>query len=219
MKRPISIYTPDEFDRMLRACPKKTPLGIRNRAILAMLYGSGIRVSELITLMPSDVGDDGAINVRNGKGSKQRFAAIDSGNLAIVDAWKAKRKELGVPDMPLFCTASAGRFAPMDRHAVWTVVKRLSVKAGIDKRVHPHGFRHSFTNRKIRDGVPINILQRLVGHSSIRTTGLYVNQVSTDDLVAAVNIGKPAPRPVVTLMIDGRLVRAELMDPLPPSGV
>jgi len=139
---PPEILTPEEVARLFRACSGKAPTGIRNRALITLLYRGGLRVSEALALEVKDIDDEaGTVRVRRGKGGKARVTGLDPGAFATVDLWLAKRRELSITvRSKLFCTLKGG---PIDSSYVRHMMKRLGERARIAKRVHAHGLRHT----------------------------------------------------------------------------
>ncbi len=183
-KLPPEPLTPDEARTLLRACSRRAPTGVRNAALLAVLYRGGLRVSEALALEPKDVDrKHGTVRVLHGKGDRARTVGLDAGAFALVERWLEKRKALGIKrSAPLFCTLD-GR--PVDSSYVRHAVKRLAARAGIEKRVHPHGLRHTHAAELAREGVPMNVIQAQLGHSSLATTSRYLAHVAPQHVVDA----------------------------------
>ena len=140
-KYPAEPLTAEEVSLLLRGCSLRAPTGIRNRALIAVMYRAGLRVSEALALRPADVNTaDGTLRVLHGKGDKARTVGLDSGALDAVARWADRRREYGFRNGPLFCTLDGG---PLSAGYVRDMLKRQRAKAGIEKRVHPHGLRHT----------------------------------------------------------------------------
>lgn len=191
---PIEILTREEVDRLLRACSKRAPSGIRDRALIAIMFGAGLRVAEALALEPKDLDlDSGRITVLRGKGSstaasKRRLVAIDEGMASLVDAWICCRRQLGIPSgRPVFCGISASNLGdPLNAANVRQMLARRRTKAGIEKRVHPHGFRHSHAVELAAAGLPINVISVQLGHAHSSTTSRYLDHLSPEAVVNAV---------------------------------
>ncbi len=146
--RPIEILAPIEVENLMAAASYRAPSGIRNRALIAVLYFSGIRLAELLDLLPSDLDLlAGEINVRRGKGGRQRFVGINTDAQAHLSRWMDTRKRLGARGpQPVFCTFARvdgkRRVGPVSPRYVQLMIHRLAKRAGIDKRVHPHSLEH-----------------------------------------------------------------------------
>ncbi len=146
------MLTPEEVQAILDALPRGGPAAIRDRALIVVLWRAGLRVAEALALRPKDVDLElvkrvgyGAVTVLEGKGAKRRVAAIDRMACRYLEAWLPARAKLGLgPDAPLFCTVRHGQpGGPVNASAVRHMLKRYARKAGVTKRVHPHGLRHT----------------------------------------------------------------------------
>jgi site-specific recombinase XerD len=181
-KFPGEPLTADEMRLILRACSRRAPTGIRNKALLTTMYRTGLRVSEALALRPADV-DPGAGTVRvlAGKGRKARTVGIDDGALEVVQRWLDKRRELGIRGRTLFCTLDGGELR--DTY-VRDMLKRAGARAGIVKRLHPHGLRHSYASDLVREGVPLNVISKSLGHSSSAITSRYLDHIAPADVIA-----------------------------------
>jgi site-specific recombinase XerD len=179
---PAEILTPDEVKALIRACSNRAPTGIRNRALIVALYRGGLRLGEALALMPKDVDpDQGTITVLHGKGDRRRTVGLDPGAMAILLRWLEKRRSLGLTGrQPLFCTLQ-GR--PLHASYVRTVIHRLAERAGIEKRCHPHGLRHTLAFELMWEGVPAPVIQAQLGHTSLATTQRYLDHLAPKDLV------------------------------------
>ena len=137
MKREIDIMTTDECHALLSAC-SKAPTGIRNQALIVVLWRVCLRIQEALDLRPKDVSED-SIRVHSGKGDRARTVGLDPESSAVIQRWLIKRHEMGFKaSQRLFCTLKGG---PVDTSYCRHLFKRLAKKAGLDKRVHPHGLR------------------------------------------------------------------------------
>lgn len=169
---------------MIAACSNRAPTGIRNRALLVVLYRGGLRVSEALALKPKDVdAAAGTITVLHGKGDRRRTVGLDPGAFAVVARWLERRGALGITGrQPLFCTLEGKR---LQSSYVRTLLPRLAAKAGVDKRVHPHGLRHTHAAELAREGTPANLIQAQLGHASLATTDRYLRHIAPQQLVDA----------------------------------
>jgi site-specific recombinase XerD len=178
---PPEILTTGEARRLLAAPSSTAPTGIRNRALLAVLYRAGLRAAEALALEKRDLDTAlGSVSVRHGKGDKHRTIGMDPAAFALVQRWLDCRTGLGIKGRVLFCTLD-GR--PLQPSYVRALLPRLARKAGIDKRVHPHGLRHTFAAELAREGVPTNVIQAQLGHASLNTTSIYLSHISPVDLI------------------------------------
>jgi site-specific recombinase XerD len=165
------------------ACSRRAPTGIRNRALLAVLFRSGLRVSEALALYSKDIDPSGGtLRVLRGKGDKARTAPLPTDAADAVDWWLECRKRLGLTGRhPLFCTLNG---EPLWDSYVRALCKRLAAKAGVEKRVHPHGFRHGWALGQLQAGVSLNAIQALLGHRSLHTTSVYLQHIAPAAAVA-----------------------------------
>jgi integrase len=175
---PPEVLTDAEVRLLMDACGDG-PRGDRNRALLALMYRTGLRVSEALALSPKDVDlHAGTVRVLNGKGGKTRVVGIDPGGAAVVATWAAVREALGVRAFaPLFCALPGGVEAIKSGYAR-NMLKRIARKAGIAKRVHAHGLRHTHASQLREEGVDIGIISRQLGHASIDTTARYLDHIA-----------------------------------------
>lgn len=181
---PPEVLTPDEVKALIRACSNRAPTGIRNRALIAVLYRGGLRLGEALALKTKDVDPErGTVTILHGKGDRRRTVGLDPGAIAIVTRWIDRRKQLGIASRStLFSTLDGRNLKPS---YVRTVLPRLAVKVGIEKRVHPHGFRHTMAYELMVEGVPVPIIQRQLGHASLATTDRYLRQIAPADVIGA----------------------------------
>lgn len=185
-KYPSETFTADEIRSMLASCTNGS-LGLRNRAVIMVLWRCGLRVSELTALRACDITPE-SVRVLHGKGDKARTVGVDAETAAVVGRWLDKRKALGLTArQPLFCDLKG---AALHTNAVRELLKRLAAKAGIAKRIHPHGFRHTFASH-IAEQLPIHYVQQALGHSSLTVTQRYVDHLGGKAVsaVAGVNWG------------------------------
>ena len=181
---PPEILTDDEVCRLLDACGTR-PAGLRNRALIVVLYRAGLRINEALDLWPKDIDlQAGSIRVLHGKGSRARTVGIDLAAGAVVGHWLAIRAELGLGGrQPVFCTVSGGRVG--DAY-IRVLLPRLARKAGIDKRVHAHGLRHTHAAQLRVEGVDIGIISKQLGHRSIATTAHYLDHIAPQQVIETI---------------------------------
>ncbi|WP_282630312.1 site-specific tyrosine recombinase XerD [Empedobacter sedimenti] len=175
MKLP-DVLSEKEIDKMIEVVDLSKPEGQRNRAIIEVLYGCGLRVSELINLKISDLFfDDGFIRVI-GKGNKQRLVPISDYTIKYVNLYKETIRnhlaiQTGFEDF-LFLNR---RGKNLTRVMIFTIVKELSIIAGVKKTISPHTFRHSFATHLLKNGADLRAIQLMLGHESITTTEIYTH--------------------------------------------
>lgn len=176
-KYPAEVLTEAEVGALLRVCSGKAPTGVRNRALITVLYRAGLRVSEALALRPQDVdADAGAIAVLHGRGARRRVVPLDSEAFGVMARWLDRRSALGLDARgAIFCTL---RGAPLKSAYVRALLPRLADRAGVEKRVHPHGLRHTHASELAREGTPLNLLQAQLGHASAATTVRYLKHIA-----------------------------------------
>lgn len=162
-----------DVEALLAAPDVETPLGLRDRAMLEVLYASGLRVSELVGLEPGQVNlRQGVVRV-TGKGAKERLVPLGEEALDWLQRYAATaRAEIchGRASRALFPTQ---RGAAMTRQAFWHLIKRYALKAGISTALSPHTLRHAFATHLLNHGADLRVVQMLLGHSDISTTQIY----------------------------------------------
>ncbi len=175
----IGRYLPDvlsveEVNSIMESVDLKSPSGPRDRAILEVLYGCGLRVSEACALRISHVYlDEGFVRVI-GKGNKERIVPMGEMAASAFADYLAVRPAASAPAYGDI--AFLNRFgAPMSRVAMFNIVKRQATLAGIRKNISPHTFRHSFATHLIENGADLRIVQEMLGHESILTTEIYTH--------------------------------------------
>ena len=173
--------TIDQVERLLDAPERDTVTGVRDRALLELLYATGARVSEVVQLDVDDVSNGEVLRVR-GKGSKERIVPVGSYARAALDAYLTRaRPELsrrGKATPRLFLGA---RGAPLSRQSAWLVIQDAAGRAGLTAHVSPHTMRHSFATHLLQGGADVRVVQELLGHASVATTQIYTH-VSVDAL-------------------------------------
>jgi site-specific recombinase XerD len=181
-KLPAEPLTVAEASALLASIPGRSATGRRNRALVTVMYRAGLRIAEALALKASDIDlTTGTVRILRGKGCKARTVALDPGALAVVQLWTDTRRAAGLRTGPLFCTLDGGQ---LSRQYVSAMLKRQAVKAGIDKRVHPHGLRHSFTAGLANGGVAPHVIRDALGHTSLSVTDRYLRDVAPADVIA-----------------------------------
>jgi integrase/recombinase XerC len=176
-KFPAEPLTKDEVLALMNVCSRRAPTGRRDRALICLLWRGQLRISEALALKAADF-DPAACTLRvlHGKGNKARVAIIDAQAAAELSAWLAVRKGLGLNGhKPIFCTLK-GR--PISTAQVREMLPRRAKKAGIAKRVHAHGLRHTGASELAQEGVALVDIQQQLGHSSAATTDRYLHQLN-----------------------------------------
>ena len=184
---PPEVLTSEEVFGLLNACGRG-PAGRRNRALITVGWRAGLRCAEALALYPKDVDlNTGRIQVLHGKGDKRRVVALDPAACAIVEIWMQERRKLGLNGShPLFCVISEPtKGKPLHDAYVRELMTKLGHKAGIEKRVHFHGLRHTYAAYLMDQGVPIHFIRRMLGHSSIAITKRYADHINPAQVVEA----------------------------------
>jgi len=181
-KYPAEILTPDEVAILFRQISTTTSIGIRNRALITVLYRAGLRHSEALGLFTKDVDlAAGTIAILHGKGDRSRIVGIDPGACHVIGAWIERRHQLGFgASATLFCTMQG---TPMKASYLKALLPKLARQVGIGKRVHPHGLRHTHAYELMMEGVEMPIIQRQLGHVSLATTAIYLNHIAPKQVI------------------------------------
>lgn len=175
-KRLPKVLSLDEVEKLLRAPDLSNPLGYRDRAMLELLYATGLRVSELVSLTLDNLNLTlGLLKVR-GKGDKERLVPIGEVALRFVENYLREIR-------PLFLSRKSGNYLflnrrgkPMTRQRFWQIIKEYALKAGIPKdKISPHVLRHSFATHLLEGGADLRALQMMLGHASLLTTQIYTH--------------------------------------------
>ena len=165
------FLTEDEMNQLLAAPDIATEEGVRDRALIEVMYAAGLRVSELISLKQADVDVQSGLVVCHGKGSKERRVPIGKSAIHWLQQYGAIRAGYGKPTSPhLFLN----RGKPITRQFAWSMIKRYANKAGV-KDISPHTLRHSFATHLLQRGADSRSVQALLGHSDISTTQIYTH--------------------------------------------
>ncbi|GGD43349.1 tyrosine recombinase XerD [Microbacterium faecale] len=173
--------TIDEVEALLAAPSGEDPIGIRDRALLELLYATGARVSEAIGLDVDDLRAGEVLRLR-GKGDKERIVPVGSFARAAVDAYLTRvRPALAAKSTatPKLFLGARGR--PLSRQSAWLVIQKAAEAANLTAHVSPHTLRHSFATHLLQGGADVRVVQELLGHASVTTTQIYTH-VSADAL-------------------------------------
>jgi site-specific recombinase XerD len=195
--RPVEILEEHEVLALVKACSGRAPTGIRNRALLVILWRAGLRISEALALRPRDLNRDrGSVQVLNGKGGKSRTVGLDPMAFGVIDRWLDARGDAVPRSAPLFCTLQGQSMKPS---YVRALLPRLAGKAGLSRRVHAHALRHTFASELAREGVPVNQIQKQLGHSSLAVTSRYLDHISPAELLDTI-ASRPVPEGLKQLL-------------------
>jgi integrase len=191
---PPEPLSPGEVLALLCACDSpRSYIVARDRALLVVLWRCGLRIAEVLSLRPKDLDlARGGIHVLRGKGAKDRWVGLDPLAARFLERWLHVRREIGVPaSAPLFCTVLQqrhrdGEWRAMSDAYVRNWLKALAMKAGIEKRVHPHGFRHTHASELADEEHPLHVIQAQLGHDHIDSTDAYIRRVAAPELLRAI---------------------------------
>ncbi|MEC8306701.1 MAG: tyrosine recombinase [Chlamydiota bacterium] len=164
------ILTIHQVNALLSSPDTTTMMGARDRAILELLYGSGLRVSELCHLKLYQLGEE-SVRVQ-GKGNKERLIPMHPLCIEAIDRYLNYRRVSQEDNPPLFLKKRGGA---IDRFTVWQIVKHYGKVAGISRSLSPHALRHCFATHLLEGGADLRIIQELLGHASIQTTDKYTH--------------------------------------------
>jgi len=171
-KRLPHALSPDEAGRLMDL-DADSPLALRDKAILELLYSSGLRLAELTGLAPDDVSFRDATVRVTGKGSKTRIVPVGSHALEALKAWLPARDQLArTGEKALFVGRDGGALGP---RAVQARLKQWALKLGLADKVHPHALRHSFASHVLQSSGDLRAVQEMLGHASISTTQVYTH--------------------------------------------
>ena len=177
----LGLYLPDtlsfdDVNRIIKAINISTDLGSRNHCMIEVLYGCGLRVSELIDLKMSNINFKESYLKVEGKGDKARFVPLAAYTAELIKQYikeiRSKYKINKKCEDILFLNS---RGSSMSRVIVFIIIKELTEKAGINKKISPHTFRHSFATHLLQNGADLRYIQEMLGHSSITTTEIYTH--------------------------------------------
>ena len=180
-KKLPDLFYMDEFYSMVQA-NDNTDLGIRNKLIIVLLYSSGIRVSELVSLQISDINHDKELIKVIGKGNKERIVPINEYCCELIHEYKltARNNLIKNQDNPNVLFVN-NRGKGLTERGIRDILNRVVQRASLNIKIKPHTFRHSFATHLLDNGMDIRVIQELLGHSSLSTTQIYT-QVSKEKL-------------------------------------
>ncbi len=185
------VLSVQEIDRMINCIDLSKKEGRRNRAIIEMLYGSGLRVSELVTLKLSNMFRSEGYMIVEGKGSKQRLVPISPEADKQFGLWLEDRALLDIKT-PYSDYAFVNHYGKgLTRAMIFYIIKMLAADAGIRKNISPHTLRHSFATHLLQNGADLRVIQQLLGHENITTTEIYTH-INVQDLRNAILKYHPA---------------------------
>ena len=169
------VLSTEEIDMMIEQIPDDKEESLRNHAIIETLYGSGLRVSELLDARLSRLNMEDGFLIVEGKGSKQRIVPISPTSLDLIRQYLPQRSQLNVKADAQDIIFLNRRGGKMSRVMVFYIIRDLAAAAGILKKVSPHTLRHSFATHLLEGGASLRVIQELLGHESLETTEIYVH--------------------------------------------
>lgn len=186
---PIEVLNRVEIDQLLDIYPTHVATGVRDRAYAAFLWRTGVRLGESLAVLPKDF-DRGtsSIAILRGKGHKRRVIGVDAETIAVLDEWLAVRASLGIgPRSPIFCQVQRPATGyPWRDTGARAALQFWAGRAGIVKRVHPHGLRHTCAFELGMEGTAIAIIRDHLGHQDFRTTAGYMDHLAPQRSIHAV---------------------------------
>ena len=182
---PPEVLSPEEIAAMMDACAD-TPAGIRNHALITVLYRAGLRINEALALLPKDLDPrNGAIRVLFAKGGRSRTVGMDGQAFEALGQWLEIRAAHGINGREsVFCLLDG---QPLQDGYIRVLFPRLGRQAGIAKRVHAHGFRHTHAAELRSEGVDIGIISKQLGHRTIATTARYLDHIAPYAVIEALH--------------------------------
>jgi integrase/recombinase XerD len=184
----------DRVEQLLEACRLDDPLGVRDRALLELLYSTGARISEAVGLDLDDIDLDTRSVLLAGKGGKQRLVPVGRPAVAAIDAYRVRTRPRlaakGRVTPAMFLNARGGR---LSRQSAWQVLRSAADRAGLTEPVSPHTLRHSFATHLLEGGADVRVVQELLGHASVTTTQVYT-LVTVDSLREVYSLAHPRAR-------------------------
>jgi len=168
------FLTVEEVEALLAAPDESRPEGVRDRAMIEVLYGAGLRVSELVALKPADVNLDDGFLICRGKGGKERIVPLGRSACRWIGRYLAEGRPRSRPQpgAALFLSRRGGAYT---RQGFWKLLRKHAAKAGLGAKITPHVLRHSFATHMLEGGADLRSVQLMLGHSQITTTQIYTH--------------------------------------------
>ncbi|MBN2621004.1 site-specific tyrosine recombinase XerD [candidate division WOR-3 bacterium] len=173
-KLPITLSI-EEVTRIIESADEASALGLRDRVCLELLYGAGLRISELLGLETTDLDCEHGLITVIGKGNKQRILPIGNKAINSIRTYFATGRPVLVKKRSIRTFILNRRGQPLSRMGFFKILRKYRIKAGISKRVTPHMFRHSFATHLLEAGADLRVVQELLGHADIVTTQIYTH--------------------------------------------
>lgn len=169
------VLSVKEVEQLLKAPNTRTKFGLRDKALIELMYAAGLRVSEVVSLNVSDINMDVGFLRCIGKGSKERIVPIGKSAIFALKNYLKKTRAIFMKDLlvsNIFLTQKGG---PFTRQGIWKLIKNYTRSAGIKKPITPHILRHSFATHLLSNGADLRVVQELLGHADITTTQIYTH--------------------------------------------
>lgn len=186
MRYPADPPTVEEIVAVMRHAGDRAH-GLRLRGLMVVLWRAGLRISAALALTESDLDEArGAIVVRHGKNDKRREVGMDQWGWELLLRWLAYRVQISVG--PLFCVIDGRtRGRPLTATSAHQQLRRTAAKAGVRHRFAPHQLRHAHAVEMAREGVPLNVIQRQLGHANLGITSVYLEGIDSAEIIDAVH--------------------------------
>jgi integrase/recombinase XerD len=167
----------EEIDRLIDQPNVETARGLRDRALIELLYATGMRVSELVGLRPADVNLEACYLTCTGKGSKQRIVPIGDAAAEWVRRYLREGRSvlLGARSSPRLFVSARGGGTGLTRVGFWKIIKLYALQAGLTRHLSPHTLRHSFATHLLERGADLRAIQMMLGHADLSTTQIYTH--------------------------------------------
>ncbi|MDL1956728.1 MAG: site-specific tyrosine recombinase XerD [Candidatus Desulfofervidus auxilii] len=178
-KKLPQVLSLEEVERLLEQPDTTTIRGLRDKAMLELLYATGLRISELVRLKLNQINLEAGYIIIMGKGAKERLVPIGSKAINALNIYLEKARYIlsNSPSNPYLFIGYQGK--PITRQAFWEIIKRYAIQAGIEKSISPHTLRHSFATHLLERGADLRSVQTMLGHASITTTEIYTHITKT----------------------------------------
>ncbi|MHA7813103.1 MAG: tyrosine-type recombinase/integrase [Phycisphaerales bacterium] len=182
---PAEVLTRQEIEALLEACGKEKWTDRRNYALIVLLWRTGLRISEALALRPCDIDlERGAIRVLHGKGGRSRTAGIDRIGLETLGGWMHEHRSMEYSNGEVLFMTRSG--LPLNQGYLRRKFPELARAAGIHKRVHAHGLRHTHASELRAEGVDIAVIKRQLGHRSLLTTIEYLDHLNPTQMLVSI---------------------------------
>jgi len=170
-----SVLSEQEVEKLLKMPNTKTKFGLRDKAILELMYATGLRVSEVVNLNTSDINMEMSFLRCTGKGSKERIVPLGKNAIFAINNYLKKTRASFMKDLLVGNVFVTQRGKAFTRQGIWKLIKFYTKKANIKKDITPHTLRHSFATHLLSNGADLRVVQEMLGHSDIATTQIYTH--------------------------------------------